>query len=85
MNADYELLLRIPGVGATSARRIIEQRRSRSITFEGLKRLGVVIKRARYFITLSGAFLDKPDDPKRIRRIIADTDGAGLQLPLFDF
>lgn len=83
--ADYETLLRIPGIGATSARRIIEQRRSRSITFEGLKRLGVVIKRARYFITLSGSFLDRPDDPKRIRRIIADTDGAGLQLPLFDF
>jgi putative DNA modification/repair radical SAM protein len=84
-SADYETLLRIPGVGATSARRIIEQRRSRSITFEGLKRLGVVIKRARYFITLSGSFLDRPDDPKRIRRLIADTDGAGLQLPLFDF
>ncbi len=83
--ADYEMLLRIPGLGATSARRIIEQRRSRSITFEGLKKLGVVIKRARYFMTLSGAFLDRPDDPKRIRRLIADTDGAGLQLPLFDF
>jgi putative DNA modification/repair radical SAM protein len=83
--ADYEELLRVPGVGATSARRIIEVRRSRSLSFDGLRRLGVVLKRARYFITAAGAALDELDDPKRIRRILSDTDGAGLQLPLFDF
>ncbi|MDR1949995.1 MAG: putative DNA modification/repair radical SAM protein [Spirochaetaceae bacterium] len=88
--AGYEELLRIPGVGATSARRILEQRRSRSLSFDSLRRLGVVLKRARYFITLGGAFLD-PDsgktanDPKRIRRLLSDIDGAGLQPPLFDF
>jgi putative DNA modification/repair radical SAM protein len=80
--ADYELLLRVPGIGATSARRIIETRRSRSLSFEGLRRLGVVLKRARYFITASGLSLDRPEDPTRIRRILADT---GMQLPLFDF
>jgi putative DNA modification/repair radical SAM protein len=80
--ADYELLLRVPGIGATSARRIIEARRSRSLSFEGLRRLGVVLKRARYFITASGLSLDKPEDPIRIRRLLADN---GMQLPLFDF
>ncbi|MDR1411086.1 MAG: putative DNA modification/repair radical SAM protein [Spirochaetaceae bacterium] len=83
--ADYEELLRVPGVGATSARRIIEQRRSRSLSYEGLRRIGVVLKRARYFITVAGAAIDRLDDPKRVRRVIAGTDGGGLQLPLFDF
>jgi putative DNA modification/repair radical SAM protein len=83
--ADYEELLRVPGLGATSARRIIETRRSRSLSFDGLRRLGVVLKRARYFITVAGSALDQLEDPKRVRRMLADSDGAGLQLPLFDF
>jgi putative DNA modification/repair radical SAM protein len=83
--ADYEELLRVPGIGAKSARRIIEVRRSRSLTFDGLRRLGVVLKRARYFITAAGSALDRLDDPKRIRLILADSDGAGFQLPLFEF
>ncbi|MDR3276671.1 MAG: putative DNA modification/repair radical SAM protein [Treponema sp.] len=83
--AGYEELLRVPGLGARSARRIIETRRSRSLGFEGLRRIGVVLKRARYFITASGSFLDRPGDPRRIRRILSDIDGAGLQLPLFEF
>jgi predicted DNA-binding helix-hairpin-helix protein len=83
--ADYEELLRVPGIGAKTARRILEIRGSRSLSFEGLRRMGVVLKRAKYFITLSGAFLDRPDDPRRIRRALSDSDGAGLQLPLFEF
>jgi len=81
--ADYDELLRVPGIGARSGRRIIETRRSRSLGFDNLRRLGVVLKRARYFITASGAFLDKPEDPKRIRRILSD--GDGLQPLLFEF
>jgi predicted DNA-binding helix-hairpin-helix protein len=83
-SADYEELLRVPGIGAKSARRIIEVRRSRPLSFDGLKRLGVVLKRARYFITLGGNFLDRPDNPRRLRRLLADEDDA-LQLPLFEF
>ncbi|MCL1837244.1 MAG: putative DNA modification/repair radical SAM protein [Treponema sp.] len=83
--ADYETLLRVPGIGAKTARRIIETRRSRSLSFDGLRRLGAVLKRARYFINCGGAFIERPDDPRRIRRLLADTDGAGLQLPLFEF
>ncbi|AEF81616.1 radical SAM domain protein [Leadbettera azotonutricia ZAS-9] len=83
--ADYETLLRVPGIGAKTGRRIIETRRSRSLSFDGLRRLGVVLKRARYFITASGTFIDRAEDPRRIRRLLSDADGAGLQLPLFEF
>ena len=52
--ADYEALLRVPGVGVRSARRILTARRVGPLDFEGLKRLGVVLKRAQYFLTCSG-------------------------------
>ena len=52
--ADYEALLRVPGVGVRSARRILTARRVGPLPFEGLKRLGVVLKRAQYFLTCSG-------------------------------
>ena len=81
--ADYDELLRVPGIGAKSGRRIIETRRSRQLGFDNLRRLGVVLKRARYFITAAGAFLDKPEDPRRIRRILSDE--GGLQPLLFEF
>jgi putative DNA modification/repair radical SAM protein len=84
-SADYETLLRIPGIGAKTARRMIETRRSRSLSLDTVKRMGAAFKRARYFITAGGAFIERPDDPERIRRLLSNTDGAGLQLPLFDF
>ena len=52
--ADYEALLRVPGIGVTSARRIVRARRGGALTLEGLKKLGVVLKRAQYFLTVSG-------------------------------
>lgn len=52
--ADYETLLRIPGVGVTSARRILVARRAGPLHIENLQRLGVVMKRAQYFLTASG-------------------------------
>lgn len=48
--ADYYTLLRIPGIGVISARRIMQARRTFSLRFDDLKRLGVVLKRAQYFI-----------------------------------
>ena len=83
--ADYETLLRVPGIGAKTARRVIETRRSRALGFDGLRRMGAALKRARYFITCGGSCIERPDDPRRIRRILSDIDGAGLQLPLFEF
>ncbi len=52
--APYESLLRVPGIGVKSAQRILWARRASRLTLEGLKKLGVVLKRAQYFITLSG-------------------------------
>ncbi|HKJ78681.1 MAG TPA: putative DNA modification/repair radical SAM protein [Prolixibacteraceae bacterium] len=49
--ADYEMILRIPGVGVQSAQRIVQARRFRRLTFYHLKKIGVVLKRAKYFIT----------------------------------
>ncbi len=64
--ADYETLLRVPGVGVRSARRIVAARRHHSLDHEDLKRIGVVMKRARLFVTCRGKY-------------IAPTGGAGLR------
>ena len=55
--AEYRLLLRIPGIGVKSARRIIAARRFGNLTFEDLKKMGVVLKRALYFITCNGRMM----------------------------
>ena len=49
--ADYEMLLRIPGVGVKSARLIVASRRFSKLGFYELKKIGVVMKKAQYFIT----------------------------------
>ncbi len=54
MRADYEMLLRVPGVGPVSAKRIVSARRTGTLQFEDLRKLGVVLKRAQYFITCGG-------------------------------
>lgn len=54
MRADYETLLRVPGIGPVSARRILSARRSSTLRYEDLKKLGVVLKRAQFFITCAG-------------------------------
>ncbi len=55
--ADYEAILRVPGIGVRGAQKIIAARRYGPLSFEGLKRLGIVMKRAQYFITCSGRML----------------------------
>lgn len=54
--AALEELLRIPGVGTVSALRIVRQRRQSAVHFDDLKKIGVVVKRARYFITCCGRY-----------------------------
>ena len=52
--ADYHMLLRVPGIGNKSALRIVKARRTGMLDFHDLKRIGVVLKRAIYFITCKG-------------------------------
>lgn len=56
--ASYEELLRVPGIGVRSAQRILVARRQGSLDFVALKKLGVVLKRAQYFITCRGRKAD---------------------------
>lgn len=52
--ADYEMLLRIPGIGVTSAKRILTARRVRRLDRDNLRRLGVTMKRAQHFLRFDG-------------------------------
>lgn len=54
--ASFNELLRIPGIGNISARRIVRQRKVMTIQYEDLKKMGVVLKRAKYFLTCNGKF-----------------------------
>ncbi len=92
--ASYQTLLRVPGIGYKSAERIVKARRRNTLTFEDLKKIGVVLKRALYFITCSGKMMyrtkleenyicenlmrDKTQIPKDIRQ------GGYQQLSFFD-
>jgi len=53
-SADYEMLLRVPGIGVQSAQRIVRARRHSFLTLESLKKIGVVMKRAKFFVTAGG-------------------------------
>lgn len=57
MTAEYMKLLRVPGIGVRSAQRIVMARRAGMLTFEDLKKFGVVLKRAMYFLTCGGKMM----------------------------
>lgn len=94
--ADYATLLRIPGVGVRSARRILTARRHGTLDFPALKKFGVVLKRASYFITCNGKMfhpikldenyltnqLISVENKKRFQ--IEDSGNSYRQLTLFD-
>lgn len=82
----YEMLLRVPGIGVRSAARIYKARRTGSLDMDALKRVGVVLKRAQYFITCKG-FRNMRSARETVARSLLD--GAALnfgaqQLSLFD-
>lgn len=69
--APYELLIRIPGIGIRGARKIISARRISFLTFQDLKKLGVVLKRAQYFIVCKGKYYGSVDlDEEKVRSIL---------------
>ena len=55
--APMEKLLRVPGIGVNSAKRIVAARRGANLTFGDLKKIGVVLKRALFFITCNGRMM----------------------------
>ena len=60
--APYEMLLRVPGIGIRSAKRIVVARRTTKLDYEHLQRMRVVLKRAKHFITLGGKFYGALDE-----------------------
>lgn len=87
--ADYHTLLRVPGIGVTSARRILAARRWRQLDQDALKKLGVVLKRAQYFITCGGRMSPALRvRPEGVRRALTALEAPALaphypQLSLF--
>lgn len=81
--ADYYTLLRVPGIGTKSARRILAARRHAKLTFEDIKKMGVVLKRALYFITCEGKMMYHiPFEENYItRQLIYSEKPAQLLLP----
>lgn len=88
--APYEMLLRVPGIGLRSAQRIIAARRAGPVDFDLLKKIGVVQKRARHFITCRGRFFGEASlDEQLIRsHLVADSpvgkNASPGQISLFD-
>ena len=73
-SAPYQTLLRVPGIGYKSAQRIVAARRQNRLDFPDLKRIGVVLKRALYFITCSGRMMyhTKLDEDYICANLMAD-------------
>lgn len=92
--ADYKTLLRVPGIGAKSASRIVKARRGGRLDFSDLKKIGVVLKRALYFITCSGRMMypTRLDEDYICRNLLYDQtqiprelrEESYKQLSLFD-
>jgi putative DNA modification/repair radical SAM protein len=88
--APFEMLLRVPGIGPKSARRIWRARKQAALGLDELKRMGVVLKRAQYFITCRGFSGAHPGrgsaGRERITRALIDPNvfsGSCEQLSLF--
>ena len=56
--ASLEMLLRVPGIGVQSAWKIVQYRNNTIMTFESIKKMGIVLKRAKFFITIKGKYMD---------------------------
>ena len=84
--APYKDLIRIPGIGVTSAKRIVMARRHNVIKYEHLKKLGAVIKSAKYFITVNGEFMGfRKESPELIRNALIEKEKVEMQqLKLFN-
>jgi putative DNA modification/repair radical SAM protein len=77
--ADYEMLIRIPGIGTTYAARIIKARKYCKITHEVLKALGVSLNRSRHFMTCNGKYQGEKSESVEAYRglLVSPLDEAG--------
>jgi len=91
--ADYPTLLKVPGIGVLSAKKIVSARRYHTLTFESLKKMRIVLKRAKYFITCDGKYFANTSlfNQKLIshalihdERKLLISDSNSLQLSLFE-
>lgn len=84
--ANYETLLRIPGIGIKSAKRIISSRKYGPLSFESLKHMGVAMKRAQFFITCHGVS-SAPFDlhSARVEDFLSHEQGPSQHPSLFSF
>ena len=86
--ADYETILRVPGIGVKSAMMIVRARRFGKLTSDNLKKFGVVLKRAKYFITCNQLPAPKDILPLNLRNLLLDKNPVtpqfnSTQLSLF--
>ena len=85
--ADYHTLLRVPGIGQISASRIIAARRVGTLDFTHLKKMGIVLKRAKLFITCNGKMMEKvPWYPEVLEMRLSENyiGGTFTQPSIFD-
>lgn len=84
--APYEMLLRVPGIGVRSAQRIVKARRAGTLDFQALKKLGVVLKRAQFFITCKGRPLEglKVSEHTLLRSLMSGQQLAPFQPPQYE-
>ncbi|MEJ8803074.1 putative DNA modification/repair radical SAM protein [Pontibacter sp. H249] len=76
-SADYEMILRVPGIGIKSAQKIVSARRFTQLNFDNLRQMGVVLKRAKYFITCQTKTMYRQDfDSQTLKRRILFGDGS---------
>lgn len=68
--ADYQLIMRIPGIGIQSAKKICNARRFGTVTWEHLKKFGIAFNRARYFVTAHRDFEMSDLQPMQIKQFI---------------
>src|SRR5665647_815799 len=86
------MILRVPGIGVQSAQRIIEARKFRTLTTQNLTKIGVVMKRAKYFIInneLPSSVFDLPSETLRRQILLSEKpkhkSQPDTQLKLFSF
>jgi putative DNA modification/repair radical SAM protein len=84
--ADYESLLRVPGIGRQTALKIVFQRRVATLYYTDLKKIGVVLKRAQFFITAGGKYHGaRPAGDPLLPLILSECKSARMGQLSFDF